>query len=122
MLLTDDSAPRIAIAAEAAQEYITLTQAAKLAPGRPSTNCLWRWCRRGVKARSGEVVCLEHVRVGGKLFTCKQWVRDFGQRLAAADRSHFQQRTEPLGLSNDGVVVTAQVQTDLERELQEAGL
>jgi len=36
--------------APAAEEHITLAQAAKLAPGRPSSNCVWRWCCHGVKA------------------------------------------------------------------------
>ena len=31
------------------QDYMTLTQAAKLAPGRPSVNCIWRWCRKGAQ-------------------------------------------------------------------------
>ncbi len=34
-------------------DYITLTEATKIAPGRPSTNCIWRWCRRGVKGCTG---------------------------------------------------------------------
>jgi len=42
-------------------EHLTLMQAAKLAPGRPSGNCIWRWCRRGVLARSGERIRLEHI-------------------------------------------------------------
>ena len=43
-----------------ANPLITLTEAAKITPGRPSTNCLWRWCRRGVLSRGGERVRLEH--------------------------------------------------------------
>ena len=39
--------------APAAEDHITLSQAAKLAPWRPSSNCVWRWCREGVKAASG---------------------------------------------------------------------
>lgn len=71
------------------QEYITLTQAAKLAPGRPSINCLWRWCRKGVLARNGEQVRLQHVRIGGKLFTTTEWLSQFGQALAEADANYF---------------------------------
>jgi len=73
----------------ASDEYITLTQAAKLTPGRPSTNCLWRWCRRGVIARNGERIRLEHVRIGGKLFTQRRWLEEFGRRLASADSQYF---------------------------------
>jgi len=70
-------------------DHITLTQAAKITPGRPSTNCLWRWCRRGVLARNGERVRLEHVRMGGKIFTTRRWVETFGQALAEADKNYF---------------------------------
>lgn len=70
-------------------DLITLTDAAKVAPGRPSTNCVWRWCRRGVLSRSGQRIRFNHVRVGGKLFTTAQWVGEFGKALAAADAEHF---------------------------------
>jgi hypothetical protein len=69
--------------------HITLTEAAKLTPGRPSTNCLWRWCRRGVLSRNGQRVRLEHVRIGGKIFTTAEWVERFGKALAEADASYF---------------------------------
>ncbi len=68
---------------------ISLTQAAKIAPGRPSTNCVWRWCRRGVRARDGERVRLRHVRIGGKIFTTADWLADFGNALAEADAKYF---------------------------------
>lgn len=69
--------------------WLTLSQATHIPPGRPSTNCLWRWCRRGVKSRSGERVRLQHVRAGGKVFTTADWVKTFLAQLAAADTSHF---------------------------------
>lgn len=71
-------------------EHLTLSEAAKIAPGRPSTNCLWRWCRRGVLARSGERVHLQHVRIGGKIFITPQWLEEFGHRLAEADVAYFE--------------------------------
>ena len=71
------------------KNLLSLSQAAKVVPGRPSSNCLWRWCRRGVLSRSGERVYLRHVRVGGKVFTGKQWLDDFGQALAEADVAYF---------------------------------
>jgi hypothetical protein len=70
-------------------ERITLSQAARAAPGRPSPNCVWRWCRRGVVARTGQRVRLRHVRIGGKLFTTVKWLDEFGQRLAEADEAYF---------------------------------
>ncbi len=75
-----------------ASQLITLTEATKITPGRPSTNCLWRWCRRGVLSRGGERVRLEHRRIGGKIFTASQWLDTFGQKLAEADTQHFDLR------------------------------
>ena len=71
------------------EDLMTLGQAAKVAPGRPSSNCLWRWCRRGVLARTGERVHLQHVRVGAKMYTRAEWLADFGRTLAAADNAYF---------------------------------
>lgn len=71
------------------EQLITLTQAAKLAAGRPSTNCVWRWCHKGVLSRKGERIRLQHVRVGGKIFTTAAWLGEFGQRMAAADAEYF---------------------------------
>ncbi|MCC6284283.1 MAG: DUF1580 domain-containing protein [Phycisphaerales bacterium] len=82
---------------EAAAEYIGLADAAKLAPGRPSTNCLWRWCRRGVIARGGERVRLQHVRAGGKIFTTAPWVDEFVHRLASADEKYFNETDGRVG-------------------------
>lgn len=72
-----------------AEDRITLTDVAKITPGRPSANCIWRWCRRGVLARNGERVRLEHVRIGGKIFTTRAWLDEFGRRLATADAAYF---------------------------------
>lgn len=69
--------------------YLTLTEAAKIAPGRPSTNCVWRWCRRGVKARDGHRVRLRHIRIGGMIYTRADWLEHFGRALAEADARHF---------------------------------
>lgn len=73
-----------------ADERLTLSQAARIAPGSPSPNCVWRWCRRGVIARSGERIRLQHVRIGGKLFTTARWLDEFGRRLADADAAYFE--------------------------------
>ena len=77
------------------QKYITLKQAAEIAPGQPSGNCLWRWCRKGVVARNGQTVRLQHIRIGGKLFTTAAWVDEFGRLLAEADANYFKLDTSP---------------------------
>ena len=109
---------------------ITITEAAHLAPGRPSTNCVWRWCRKGVKSRAGERVRLEHRRIGGKIFTTLAWLEEFGRQLAAADSKYFELRdagaaAEPapgrkrLSISEER---HRQEIAELEQELEEAGL
>lgn len=71
------------------QEYISISQAAALVPGRPSPSCVWRWCRQGIKSRSGLRVRLRHVRLGGRLFTTRPWIDEFGTELATADAHRF---------------------------------
>jgi hypothetical protein len=70
-------------------DHISLSAAAGVIPGRPATNCVWRWCRKGVIARNGDRVQLEHVRVGGKVLTTRRWIADFTARLTKADLAHF---------------------------------
>lgn len=121
--------------APAAEEHITLSQAAKLAPGRPSPNCVWRWCREGVKAASGQRVRLKHVRFGSRIYTTRQWLSAFGLALAEADAAHFErseQATEVIvpptssrrsrrsrGTARDDA---RRRHDQAERELEEAGL
>ena len=107
-------------------QYIGLSEAARIAPGRPSTNCLWRWCRRGVLSRGGERVRLRHVRIGGKIFTKAEWLDEFGQSLAAADAEHFDLDDAPALLTpgqrprTDGQRLAAIERA--ERELRKAGV
>jgi len=70
-------------------KHLTLTQATELIPGTPSSNCVWRWCREGVKSRGGKRVYLKHIRLGGRLFTTRRWINEFGTELAEADAEHF---------------------------------
>ncbi len=69
--------------------YLTLSQAARFTPGEVSPNAIWRWCRQGVRSRGGDRIRLRHVRQGGRLFTTRRWLEEFGERLAAADAQHF---------------------------------
>lgn len=83
-----ESGPKTA----ASSEQLTLAEAARLTPGRPSANCLWRWCRRGVLVRDGLRIRLRHVRLGGRVFTTRAWLDEFGRELAEADRAYFEGR------------------------------
>ena len=69
--------------------YVTLAEAAKLAPGRPSANAVWRWARKGVKSRAGGRVYLRHIRAGGRVLTTAAWIEQFAHALAEADAEHF---------------------------------
>lgn len=69
---------------------IDCVKAAKIIPGRPSSDTVWRWMTKGVKLPNGERLRLDHIRVGGKLFTTETNVRDFiaantAAHVAAAD-------------------------------------
>ncbi len=79
-------------------EYMTLTQVANSdrCPGRPSSASVWRWARRGIKARSGKQIHLQHIRAGGRVLVRPEWLDQFFKELAAADSEHFDRReTEP---------------------------
>lgn len=71
------------------KQYLSLISAAQRCPSRPSANAIWRWCRRGVLARSGQRVHLKHYRIGGKLFTTDADLQHFFGALAKADQAYF---------------------------------
>lgn len=100
---------------------ITLTEATKLVPGRPNSSTLWRWCRKGVLARSGRRVFLRHSRLGGRIYVTQDWIDAFGQELAVEDAQHFSQREAeaPGGRQRH---ITARSRVDLAAELEAEGL
>jgi hypothetical protein len=60
------------------EDYLTLTEAAKLIPGREpgkriSVGTIWRWCKRGV--RNG--IRLQSVLIGQQRYTTKLWLQEF---------------------------------------------
>lgn len=59
---------------------LSLSQAAKQAPGRPHASTLWRWCRGGLHG-----VRLEYVRFGRRIFTSMEAMDRFAAALAAHD-------------------------------------
>lgn len=108
-------------------EYVSLTDAAKIAPGRPSANCLWRWCRRGVLARNGQRVRLQHVRMGNTIYTKAEWLDEFGHRLAEADALQFDSEGQDTstGTSREPASLNQQRRREIEsaeRELDESGI
>ncbi len=73
------------------EEPISLVEAASRSPGRPSANAVWRWCRRGIKSRSGRRVRLDHIRAGGRIYTSNEALKRFFVAVASADAEHFEQ-------------------------------
>lgn len=59
------------------EELITLAQASKRLPGRPSLPTLWRWCTKGVRG-----VRLGHVRLGRRIFTSVDALSEFANACA----------------------------------------
>lgn len=72
-----------------APPLISLNQAPSYVSGRPSISAVWRWCRRGVLARNGQRIRLEHRRIGGKIFTSEAWLDAFTKALTDADTAYF---------------------------------
>jgi hypothetical protein len=73
---------------------VSLSTAAKYCPGRPNASTLWRWARKGIKARSGARIRLEHRRVGGKIFVTIDSLNRFFENVAGADVEYFEKQSE----------------------------
>ncbi|MCW5756717.1 MAG: DUF1580 domain-containing protein [Phycisphaeraceae bacterium] len=67
-----------------ADKLCTLTGATQLLPkvnGRHlHASAIWRWCRKGVRG-----VHLDHVRIGGRIFTSAEALNRFANALAEVD-------------------------------------
>jgi hypothetical protein len=76
------------------EQLHTLSQASRLLPKlngkHPSPNAIWRWCRKGVGG-----VHLEHVRVGGRLFTSAEALKRFANLVAQRDVERLRDRATP---------------------------
>jgi len=53
-------------------DFITMAEATKLLPGRPSIVSLWRWRTKGIAG-----VRLRYVTVGKLPLTTRKWLREF---------------------------------------------
>ncbi len=71
------------------KNYISLSHAAKSDSDHLTYNALWRWCRRGIKTRSGQTVKLHHKRIGGQIFTTAEALNEFLGILAQEDSTYF---------------------------------
>jgi len=59
---------------------LSLSEAARILPGRPSTSTVWRWARRGLRG-----VRLGYGRVGRKIVTSRSALERFMSDLARVD-------------------------------------
>ena len=74
--------------------YLSLAAAAKTLPGRPHPSALWRWARRGLRARDGRRIRLRHLRFGGRLYVTPEALEQFGLQLAEADVAGLKEEKE----------------------------
>ena len=56
----------------------------KLNGKRPAISTIWRWCVRGIVARDGQRIRLEHGRLGRRVITSREAMARFSERLADA--------------------------------------
>lgn len=81
------------------ENLVTLAEAARSLPGRPSIPTLWRWCTTGVRG-----VRLGHVRLGRRIYTSMEALNDFANAcaLAATNRSACPAREATMFLDQEG--------------------
>lgn len=78
---------------------LTLNEAAAAVPQLRGkmlhVSTLWRWARRGCRARNGTIVRLAHRRIGGTLTTTRADLDHFFEALAEADLASFRAEDKP---------------------------
>lgn len=57
------------------EQLLTLADAAKLLPGRPSSCAIWRWRTKGVRGRK-----LESLSLGGRVYTSREALQRFARQ------------------------------------------
>ena len=60
-------------------QYLTITEAAAILPGRPHRNTIVRWMQHGCQDRSDppQLIKLRSVRFGQKRLTQDTWIAEF---------------------------------------------
>ncbi|NOG54187.1 MAG: DUF1580 domain-containing protein [Planctomycetes bacterium] len=79
--------------------YLTLGEASRLLPGRPTPTSLWRWSRKGLSG-----VKLRTIRISRKIYTTQDWLNEFFEAVDRADRKRWEseQRDNVLRSSVEG--------------------
>lgn len=74
-------------------ELLTLAEACRLLPRKPSPSTLWRWRTKGVVV-NGQRIRLDCVRVGGKWHTTRSAFSEFLRRQTEAATTDDTESTE----------------------------
>lgn len=91
------------------EHLLTLPEAARLLPGRPSTCTLWRWRSRGVYG-----VRLDSCLIGGRRYTSREAIERFVAGCSAAGDGQAAPLRTPA--ARERAIARA------ERELADAGI
>ena len=102
--------------------YLSLSEAVEMIPSKPSTNAFWRWCRRGLKARNGNIVRMEHCRIGGKIYVTEDAIEQFFSSLAKADTEYFEQQEQMQVPVSQNDKLKDDRMSETERFLREEGV
>ena len=84
------------------EQMLTLSEAARLLPGRPHTSTLWRWIHKGIKGCR-----LESIFVGGTRRTSREALERFFAATTAA--------------ANGTKLLVARTSKQRQREIRSAG-
>lgn len=63
--------------------HIALRRVCEITPTHPSLTTVWRWTREGIGIRGGRRVRLQTERVGGRIYTTRDWLHEFHRALQA---------------------------------------
>jgi len=74
--MQNDTESVVTIDADGDDPFITLEDATRIIPGRPSRWALYRWAMHGV-TRKGRPVKLRTIKVGARHLTRREWVEQF---------------------------------------------
>lgn len=77
-------------------EFISMREASKLLPGRPSPTALSVWTSIGCSPGKGERVVLQTLRLGRRVFTKREWIDEFVKSLDRAASAAVAERTRPV--------------------------
>ena len=89
-------------------DCLTLAQAARTAPGKPSPATIWRWITKGCNG-----VKLQALRFGDRWFTTYAWLEDFGRRVAKASKTR--PTPQRRGVTDPPTRTDIQRRNDIER-------